>query len=263
MIDLGTTDFLIVVPSLPRIQFEEYSTQLFDVWEVRVSESLAREDDSLALEVDEGSIKGHSKIAAALTVVYFGIGNYGDFVSGLQTIGNQVSAARDFLSQRAASFFESRDHATKARKHTGTLGKLQRLFDKVQRREITAEGAMREAEMLLGEEASSAPDFMRELRESLANAPLFPQQIPLVLDAPLPEALSLDRDIDRQPRPSRPKRPVPPLHQLRVEVWRESKKGQRRCGLLNSSLLPNLGTEFQATAAKLSYVRRCIVASDS
>jgi hypothetical protein len=58
MIDLGTTDFFIGVPSMSRGKFKEYSTRLFDEWEDHVSRTLELPDYSLALEVEEGSVKG-------------------------------------------------------------------------------------------------------------------------------------------------------------------------------------------------------------
>ena len=76
MIYLGGTDFYIDVPSLPRHEFEQYSTKLFDEWEAYVENALKIPDYSLALEVEEGSIKGSAKIAAALGAIYIGIGQY-------------------------------------------------------------------------------------------------------------------------------------------------------------------------------------------
>lgn len=96
MIYLGGTDFYIDVPSLPRHEFEQYSTKLFDKWEEYVENSLRIPDYSLALEVQEGSIKGGAKIAATLGALYFGIGQYGSFISGLQTIQGQIGAVGSF-----------------------------------------------------------------------------------------------------------------------------------------------------------------------
>jgi hypothetical protein len=228
MIDLGRTDFLIVVPSLPRSQFEEYSTQLFDAWESRVGESLALTDYSLGLEVEEGSIKGSGKVLAYAGVLYLAIGNYGDFISGLQTIRSQVGAVGDYLAERAAVFADSGNRETIVRKRSGTLGQLQRLFVKVQAREMTVEQAMLEAEALLGEDATTSPEFMHALKESLAKAPLHPEQLSLVLkDLTLGNTVT-ESTKDRRRGPNKPKPVVPPSQQLRVEVWRESKKGQKK-----------------------------------
>ena len=86
MFDLGSTDFYIAVPSMPRREFEKYSTSLFDEWDEYAARILALPDYSLVLEVEEGSIKGSGKIAVVLGALYIGIGNYGSFMSGLQTI---------------------------------------------------------------------------------------------------------------------------------------------------------------------------------
>ena len=232
MIDLGTTDFFIGVPSMPQPEFEKYSTQLFDEWEERVGRILKLPDYSLALEVEEGSVKGSGKIAVVLGALYLGIGNYGDFFSGLQTIRGQISSVGDFLAERAAIPFESSGFEPKVRKRGGALAHLQRLFDKVQHREMTAEQAMREAVALFGGEATAAPEFMHKLQESLEQTPLHPQQLPLRLDTPVQEAVAPGGEQERQPRPSRPIPSMPPPQQLRIEVWRESKEGQRRIRII-------------------------------
>ena len=225
MIDIGTTDFYFAVPNLSKRQLEKYSMQLFDHWEKNVEHNLLIPDYSLALQVEEGSIKGRGQIAVLLGALYFGIGNYGSFISGLQTIREQATSVGDFLAEAAERQLGYRSATAKVRKRSGTLGSLQRLFVKVQRGEMTPEQAIREAEALLGDEAQDSPEFMAKLSQSLAKAPIFHQQIPLPLeggeDVPTPPT-----DKDRGPR--RPYEPIwpPPTH-FRVEVWRESKKKKK------------------------------------
>jgi len=228
MIDLGTTDFFIGVPSMPRSEFREYSTRLFDEWEDYVSRNLKLPDYSLALEVEEGSVKGLGKIGAVLGTLYLGIVNYGGFIQGIQTIRSQVSSAGDYLVEQAGSPFKASSSETKVRKRSGSLGQLQRLFAKVQRREMTTEEAMQEAEALFGDEAADFPGFMCDLYKSLEQAPLLHQQLPL-----LPNAQEQDMELAtgskrRKSRPSPALPAVPQPQHLRVEVWRDSKKGQRK-----------------------------------
>lgn len=225
MIDIGTTDFYIAVPSLSKRKLEKYSMHLFDRWERNIEQKLLIPDYSLALQVEEGSIKGSGKIAALLGALYLGIGNYGSFISGLQTIREQASAVGDFLAEAAEEQLGYRSSTTRVRKRSGTLGSLQRLFVKVQRGEMTPEQAMKEAEVLLGGEAQTSPEFMQRMNQSLAEAPLFHQQVPLPLEGAedVPQ-----RPIEKDRVPRRPYDPVwPPPTQFRVEVWRESKKEKK------------------------------------
>lgn len=228
MIDLGTTDFYIAVPSLPRFEFENYSTTLFDEWDKYVENTLAIPDYSLALEVEEGSVKGIAKIGAVLGALYIGIGTYGFFIAGLQTIREQISSTGDFLAERAAVPFGSRGVEPKVRKRGGSLAYLQRLFVKVQRGEMTPDQAMREAEVLFGDDAATAQEFMRKLEESFEQTPRFHQQLALPLDAIEQEGILPINGKDRQPRPSIPRTAQAPPLQFRVEVWRESKQAQRK-----------------------------------
>ena len=74
MLDLGSTAFVIETTALPRRRLERYSTQLFDKWDHYISSIVAVPDYSIALEIEEGSIKGKGKIAVALGALYLGIG---------------------------------------------------------------------------------------------------------------------------------------------------------------------------------------------
>jgi hypothetical protein len=234
MIDLGATDFFIDVTSLPHSDFEKYSNQLFDVWVNHVDNTLNLSDYSISLEIEEGSVKGKGKIAiATLGALYIGIGQYGSFVSGLQTIRDQVVSSGNFLAEHSSKPFDVQDHEIKVRKYGGALGQLQRLFNKVQNREMTAEEAMREAENFLGEEAATNPEFMQELKKSLEEIPRHPEQLPLLEPTEQDVELSpLDGEKKKRSRSPSPIPMAPPPNQLRVEVWRDTKKGQKKIRII-------------------------------
>jgi hypothetical protein len=104
------------------------------------------------------------------------------------------------------------------------LAKLQTLFAKVQKGELSVDDAMSRATALLGDDAASSPNFMGALKSSLESAPRFAQQIELPYD--LVEVPVMER-LETAPRVPRPHHPMPPAEQYRVEVWRESKKAAR------------------------------------
>lgn len=86
---------------------------------------------------------------------------------------------------------------------------------------------MLKAELMFGDEAKSAPEFMDEMRSSLENTPLLATQLKLPLYTFENEALIQSISNKRQPTTPRPK-PEPPIgQQFRVEVWRDSKKDKR------------------------------------
>jgi hypothetical protein len=230
MIDIGATDIYIGVPSMPREEFEEYSTRLFDEWEAYVEKTLQLPDYHLSLEVEEGSVKAHGKIVGTLAAVYFAIGNYGSFISGLQLIRDQFSAVSNFLVEQSVVPFDDKNVKPKVRKSGGSLARLQGLFGKVQRGDITIEQAMQQAEILFGDDATAAPEFMQDLQKSFEQVPLFPIQLPLDLEIAEEQIAMLAGDKTPKarpylPLPSTPNMPLP--QHFRVEIWRESKKGQR------------------------------------
>jgi hypothetical protein len=86
---------------------------------------------------------------------------------------------------------------------------------------------MKEAEAIIGHEATVSPSFMERLHQALREAPLYVQQIALPLDG-LDEVPVQKKD-SRIPMPplSRPKSAALPANRLRMEIWRKSKHGQK------------------------------------
>lgn len=230
MIDLGTTSFHIQVPSLPASELESFSIALFDTWERSVERTLILNDYALSLRIEEGSVKGLGKVAAVLGALYLGIGEYGSFINGLQIIRSQVASVSTVLTDSALLRLPATTTAPKIRRSGATLAKLQTLFNKVQRGELTADDAMREARVLLGNDGAETPEFMTALHSALANAPQFPQQMPLPYELQGDEVVEQDHP-PRLPTPS-PPRPSPSADHFRVEVWRDSKKSERHVTLV-------------------------------
>lgn len=232
MIDLGSTEFYLAVPSVPGAELKRLSSSLFDSWENYVESALSLKDYSLSLQVEEGSVRGLAKVGAAVGVLYIGIGTYGSFISGITTIGNQISATSKFVTERAGKVFSCPESQATTRNRGGTMAALQRLFVKVQRGELTPEEATARAEALLGEEAAAEPSFLRELAKAFRDCPRHHEQ----QSFPFAEGQA-DTGSDDLPRPQKPRTPrsvpVPgPTLQLRVEVWRESKKKRKHTRLV-------------------------------
>jgi hypothetical protein len=228
MVDLGTTEFHLAIPSFSEAELKRLSSRLFDSWETFAGDALSLPDYSLFLQVEEGSVKGLATVGAVLGAIYLGIGNYGGFVSGLKTINEQLAATSEFLRQNAPDVFSCPSSKVTSNRRAGTMAALQRLFVKVQSGALTADEAMYRANALLGEEAESAPGFLEELARAFRDCPRFHEQ--QVFPFPEPEGEFLS-DVPLRPGGPRPPiaRPVlgPPL-QLRVEVWRESKRKRKQ-----------------------------------
>jgi hypothetical protein len=227
MITLGTTELFISGPSLPRGEFEEYSTSLFEAWDARLQAELGVPDYSISLEAEEGSVTVIATVGATAVALYGGISKYNSFLSGLETIAKQVRSAGDVLAARAAVPFTRLNLQPRVRKRTGDLGKLQRLLRRVQREEMSVEEALAEAEKIVGPEAATAPDFMRRLSDTVLTLGRHPEQLTLPMELPdeVEGPALTDRERHREAVAARP--PSPPQPRFRVEVWRNSRSGKR------------------------------------
>lgn len=230
MLNLGGSEFDLAVPSLPETELRHLSTSLFATWEAFVDTALALPDYSLFLQVEEGSVRGSAKIAAVAGVLYLGIGNYGDFISGLKTIGEQLGATSEYLAVNAKRVFKCPDEKALTRKRGGAVAGLQRLFVRVQSGELSPEEAMALAERLLGDERDNVPGLMRDLYQALRDCPRFHKQesLPLSLEELVPPSSALAPEPTPNRRERLPRPDLAPPLQFRVEVWRDSKKKRRQ-----------------------------------
>jgi len=229
MLDIVTTSFYIKAPAFKRQEFEHYSTDLFDEWDKYVETNLYLPDYSLTLVIEEGSIKGGGKIAATAAALYFAIGNYGDFVSGLHTIREQASYVTNALFDQAKQSFGCTSTRGNSKRSGGEIFYLENLFERVQSGAMTPEQAMSDVKRRWGSETVS-PKFMNELASNLAGAPRHPEQLTLS-DETWESCPGLD-DQGREPRPRPPhlpETPIPPHY--RIEISRPSKNDKKKVKL--------------------------------
>ncbi|MFT6914665.1 MAG: hypothetical protein ACJAWL_000961 [Motiliproteus sp.] len=225
MINIGTADFYLGVPSLPAEEFESYSTRLFDEWEVYVGDVLKLPDYYLALDVQEGSISAKSKIIVTTTALCGFLATYGSISSGVKHMYADVRAAGNYLGVRASAPFPEANVKPKIRNRGEALSKLQSLFIRVGNGSISVEEAMTLAEKLLGDGFKEVPEFMEKLKVSLENTP---SQMLLPIEGPeLQSNLRQKKGDEKKPANPKPRVQVIRPDQYRVEIWRESKRSKR------------------------------------
>lgn len=222
MIGIGSADVYIDVPSLSREELEEYSRLLFEQWETYVDGNLELSDYSLSLSVEDGSIKALGKIGVGLYALYIGIGHYGSFMSGVQTIKSQVSDVSEYLGQKAVEPFSDIQISPKVRKRGDALSRLEGIFKKVEAGKISVEEALEESKALFGRD-ESVPEFYQELENSLIAIPAHPSENQLELDIST-EQVAPPEEKPRSKAPKQPRPQQPPIDHYRVIVWRESRE---------------------------------------
>ncbi len=222
MINIGTTDFYLDVPSLPVEEFELYSTKLFDEWEEYVSDLLTLPDYYLALEVQEGSIGAKSKILVGATAICTFLAGYGSISSGAKNLYSDIKSAGNFLGVRAAAPFPEANTKPRLRNHGEALTKLQSLFVRVANGSLSPDEAMIIARNIFGD---NVPGFMEKLKDSLESTP---SQLPLPIEETENEFVEPSKS-DNERKPSEKKEKIVAIRpdQYRVEIWRESKNSER------------------------------------
>ena len=91
---------------------------------------------------------------------------------------------------------------------------------------MSVDEAMAESDRIFGSELDDSIDFKRELQISLEQVPLFPKQLALPLADAYGEEVYLNQ-VTRKPRPPQPKPPAPDPDLYRVEIRRESRRGEK------------------------------------
>lgn len=229
MLDLGSTDFNFAVASVDAVKLENLSNSLFDEWNVYVDKFLALPDYSLFLQVEEGSIIGRAKIMAGAQALAIGLTAYGGFMSGVNVISQQLKSTSIFLAEHAQSTFSCSESNTTVSKKGGAPAALQRLFNRVQKGELTPEEATILAQSIFGDEEPEVPGFFDAMSNAFRECPRLPQQEMLPFDDPIEESqieLITGSKTPKSPKRRSPNLP-PPLH-YRVEVWRESKSNRKQ-----------------------------------
>jgi hypothetical protein len=230
MLDVVTSSFYIKAPGFERQEFQRHSTELFDAWDKEVESRLNLPDYSLSLVVEEGSIKANGTIAATAAALYLAIGNYGSFMSGLQTLEKQIAYVTDTLFDQAKRSFGCSNARGNSKRSGGEILYLKNLFEQVQSGRITPDQAVNKIRDRWGEEAASTPKFLQDLASSLAEAPRYPEQLSLP-DHSWDICAELD-DPDRRPKPRPPRFPevLIPQH-YRIEIFRPSKGEKKKVKL--------------------------------
>jgi hypothetical protein len=222
LIGIGSADIYIDTPSLSRDELEEYSRTLFEQWESYVDGNLELSDYSLSLSVEDGSVKALGKVGVGLYALYIGIGQYGSFMSGVQTIKSQVSDVSEYLGQQAVEPFTEVQIKPKIRKRGEALSRLEGIFKKVEAGKISVDEALEESKAILGND-ESVPEFYEGLKESLIEVPDHRSENQLELDVNTAQLVPIEeKSNSNSPKTPRPKQP--PVDHYRVVVWRESRE---------------------------------------
>ncbi len=221
MIDIARAYFHFDTVAPTEDELIAYARRIFDKMDAAAENILPFDDYSLYLSVEEGSLKGSSKIAVVAYALYLGIGQYGSFVRGLETIAQQGrDVARAVIT--AASGDKMMQHMPKGttRVDAGAASSLERLFARVRDREISPEEATRQVLEILDPTGTELPsDAQNEIATALKSIRLNPKQIQLDLEteeAPVPPSGPTQRR----------GRPMPDAQHLIVVIERKRKNSQ-------------------------------------
>ncbi len=221
MIDISRAYFYFDTVAPSEDDLIAYARRVFDEMDAAAENILPFDDYSLYLSIEEGSLKGSSKIAVVVYALYLGIGQYGSFVRGLETIAQQGRAvARAVIT--AASDDKMVQHMPKGttRVDAGAASSLERLFARVRDREISPEEATRRALEILDPTGSELPsEAQKEIATALEAIRLNPKQMQLDLETE-------ESSVPSSGPTKRRGRPMPDAQHLIVVIERKRKNSQ-------------------------------------
>lgn len=225
MIPIGLTDIYLPDVTVPRVELESYTKALFEDWVEFVDATLALEDYAIALTVEDGSVKALGKFGVGLYALYIGIGQYGSFISGVQTLRAQLTQAGTYLSQRASIPFGADSQNMVIQRRGEALSSLEGIFRKVKAGHLSVEEAMLKAQEIFGE--TEVTEFYDRLEVALSDEQVAKGFDQLELDQEvLGEKDRVREDVQGPDRQSPPKTPPIPVDHFRVEMWRDSRQGR-------------------------------------
>lgn len=233
MIDLGSSEFGFEIRRLDHAQLERYSLELFDYWDSQIQSNLSLDDYSVSLEIEEGSIKGRGRIMTAAVTFYAAVAGYGAFIQGLQTIKQQILTANDALTSRAESQLGESITRKHIRSKSGAIGKLERLFYKVQHRELTPEEAIEQASALIG---TDSEELSALITRSIRATPIDGEQTTFLIESDMADVEDID-DLGNESSPTPnpdgapPKRSKTPRQLLCINITRDSKQGEKKTNI--------------------------------
>ena len=200
-------------PRLTEWELDAIAERLFEIADRNARAMLPIDDFEIYVEVEDGSVKTRAQIVAGvLAAIYLGMGNFGDFVGSVKetarigrALGRAINA--EFVERMGPS---PRD-ITYSRPDAGLAGQLERLFNQVEKGEITSEEATKRALRLLERAGEPLPRPLTEqikrdigLIRVLPDASALPPPRAKVVTAPtmrsIPSipALQAERDPDEQ-----------------------------------------------------------------
>ncbi|MEH6652417.1 MAG: exodeoxyribonuclease VII small subunit [Motiliproteus sp.] len=109
----------------------------------------------------------------------------------------------------------------RVRKRGEALSRLEGIFRKVEKGEVTIEEAVNESKALLGE-SEDVPDFYSDLEKSLIGIPSHPSENQLEFDISTEEGFPIQGKPPLK-YPKTPRQPQVPVDHFRVVVWRDSR----------------------------------------
>jgi hypothetical protein len=232
MIDISSVDFTVDAPPIGEERLAARANALFDAWDGYLGGSLPVDDYYLRFELAEGSLKGRGRVAVAAVALYGGIATFGSFMSGVREIAHISRAAGDYLLEQADHQLEKdRRGPVRGHKTAAQLARLETLFVRVRRGELTPKEATVLADQMFEDEELPS-GFIRDLHETIQEIPRRAKQLNLDLDYPvLTAAEPIAVEVPSRPDRAPPVPPIPPPALFRVEVWRESKKERRHISI--------------------------------
>lgn len=225
MLDISQTYFFLNVGPLSEEELLDFARRVFDEFDRAAARYLPQsiDDYELRLLVEEGSVKGRSKLRVAATRFFYVITGAGGLIAGVKELD---WAAREIGSRVVeAAVKESGtpgNNLSSARRGTGVVGKLHKMFHDVEAKRLTPEEATLAAIDLLAASEDMPDAVLDEIHAAFEDVAAHPGQLDLELDVE-----EMEPDLPPPvPIPPRRRPDVPAIPHITVEIVKEGRRGK-------------------------------------
>ena len=199
-------------------RLEELAQQVYIEWKGIASKHFHLEDYGLVVVLEEGSLKGFTRVMAYAGVVYAAIAGYGSFRSGIDYLAKDGKAAAEAIQSKSPLKDEiDRNTLVKFTADAGVISQVDRIINRVKLAQLSPDEGRVLILNILEAYGDVPKETFADIEDSLRTMPRAGEQLSI-------EVESLQDAASKKQTPRKPREPQPAAAHWVVEVSSRSRK---------------------------------------